>query len=88
MKVKNLTNGNDRAIPNQFILSDDKGNQFFQSYNSIIIKWSKGKTQLDINKWNYSITTGKYRNQLLGEKKAETLKKIKSGQYILADLNG
>jgi hypothetical protein len=33
------------------------------------------------------MTTGKYRNQFLGETKKDTEAKIKSGEYILADLN-
>ena len=41
----------------------------------------------DKDSWDYSVTTGKYRNQFLGENKAETLKKIKSGEYKLAKLN-
>ena len=46
-----------------------------------------GKTFLDKTYWNYSVTTGKYRNQFLGETKKETEAKIKSGEYILTDLN-
>ena len=42
---------------------------------------------LDKNKWDYSTTTGKYRNQFLGETKKETEKKIESGEYALVDLN-
>ena len=42
---------------------------------------------LDEYYWDYSSTTGKYRNQFLGEKKAETLKKIRSGEYKLKNLN-
>ena len=45
------------------------------------------KLYLDREKWDYSKTTGKYRNQFLGETKAETQKKIDSGEYMLADLN-
>ena len=46
-----------------------------------------GKTYLDVNKWDYSKTTGKYRNIFLNETKKDTEKKIKSGEYILTDLN-
>jgi hypothetical protein len=48
---------------------------------------SKGQIYLDRNKWDYSTTTGKYRNQFLGETKKETQAKIDSGEYILTDLN-
>ncbi|KKN75879.1 hypothetical protein LCGC14_0375870 [marine sediment metagenome] len=45
------------------------------------------KIYLDREMWDYSTTTGRYRNQFLGETKAETQKKIDSGEYILTDLN-
>ena len=74
---------------NQFIIADsDHGIEFFQSYNSIIVKRVKnGKTYLDERYWNYSKTTGKYRNLFLGETKKETEKKIASGEYVLVNLN-
>jgi hypothetical protein len=37
--------------------------------------------------WDYSVTTGKYRNIFLEETKKETQKKIDQGIYILTDLN-
>jgi len=64
----------------------------FQSYNSIIAAKIMEphsvcfKIYLDSNYWHYS-TTGKYRNIFLGETKKETETKIKSGEYILTDLN-
>jgi len=42
---------------------------------------------LDECYWDYSATTGYYRNQFLGEGIAETKKNIKSGVYTLANLN-
>ena len=99
MKVKNMTNRNGRAIPNQFIISEEgrgaNGNfttkEVFQSYNSVIAVrtvWPNStRIELDRDKWDYSTTTGKYRNQFLGETKRETENKIKSGEYILTNLN-
>lgn len=87
MQVENMTSNKGNLIPNQFIIDDDNGNRFFQSYKSIIVKISKGKIYLDKNKWDYSKTTGKYRNLFLWETKKETEAKIKSGEYILTDLN-
>lgn len=87
MKVQNIINSMGRAIPNQFIITDDNGAVFFQSYDSIIIKKSKGKIYLDERYWDYSRTTKKYRNIFLGENKKTTEKKIKSGEYILTNLN-
>ena len=42
---------------------------------------------LDKNFWDYSVTTGKYRNIFLNETKKETEKKIANGTYILTNLN-
>ena len=39
-----------------------------------------------LDKWDYSVTTSKYRNIFLNENKKETEKKIKSGEYVLTDL--
>jgi len=99
MKVENMTSSRGNKIANQFIIKDDNGTHF-QSYESMIafIPYDHSfftpesaqphqKIHLDRNKWDYSTTTGKYRNQFLGETKRETEKKIKSGEYILADLN-
>lgn len=90
MKVENLTSSNGNKVANQFIIFDSNFTAF-QSYDSVIVKTSfedgKRKIELDADKWNYSKTTSKYRNQFLGEKKAETEKKIKSGEYILTNLN-
>ena len=75
--------------------------EVFQSYQSVIVErifwreedvkgFGSGKTvdiTLDENFWDYSTTTGKYRNQFLGEGIEETRKKIVSGEYKLANLN-
>ena len=53
----------------------------------IAFKPYSGKIQLDEYYWDYSHTTGKYRNQFLGENKAETEANIKSGEYKLVNLN-
>ncbi len=87
MKIENMEGTNGRAIPNQFIIRGE-GRLVFQSYNSVIVAIKPGeKVQLDRDKWDYSVTTGKYRNQFLGETKRETERKIKTGEYILVNLN-
>ena len=91
MKTENMTSTNGNKVANQFIINDDNGNVFFQSYKSVIAKkplevWNK--IELDKKCWNYSNTTGKYRNMFLGETIKDTRKKIKSGEYKLTDLNG
>jgi hypothetical protein len=89
MKVENMISNNGNSVPNQFIIRD-YGYTYFQSYDSVIVKLDikNQKTYLDERYWDYSKTTGKYRNQFLGETKKETESKIKSGEYILTDLNG
>jgi len=86
MKVRNMRNSNGRGVTNQFIIYGDDFTAF-QSYNSIIVKQCQGKIYLDNDTWDYSTTTGKYRNLFLGETRRETERKLKSGEYILADLN-
>jgi len=88
VKVENMrSESSGRPIANQFIIRTDKGT-YFQSYNSVIVLKQNGKTYLDRDTWNYSVTTGKYRNIFLGENRKETERKIKDGTYILRDLNG
>lgn len=103
MKVSNMTSPNGNPVPNQFIIEDciielfgNNDKQFgsmFQSYDSnIAFKNIDGPVYLDKTYWDYSRTTGKYRNMFLGEvgkpeTKKETQKKIDSGEYKLVDLN-
>ena len=87
MNVSNILNNNGNKVPNQFEITDDQGNIYFQSYSKVIAKKVNGKIYLDSVYWDYSVTTGKYRNIFLGEKKPETEKKIKSGEYKLVNLN-
>ena len=91
MKVENIESNKGNKIANQFVITDDKQNEYFQSYNSMIVKKDcsglKNKIFLDQKYWNYSNTTGKYRNIFLGETIKDTRAKIKSGEYILTDLN-
>ena len=97
MKTENMTSTNGNKVANQFIITDDNGNTFFQSYSSVIVKIpmfgtihadnDSKKIELDQKYWNYSNTTGKYRNIFLNETIKDTRKKIKSGEYKLVDLN-
>ena len=85
-KTVKVTNINGR--PNQFEIEDVQGRRYFQSYDSTIIYiTTQGSVNLDKKYWDYSRTTGKYRNIFLGETKKETEQKIKSGEYQLLDLN-
>jgi len=66
---------------NQFTVRDDEGNEFLQSYNSIIVKRGVNNNITLGLDWDYSKTTGKYRNLYLRETKKETEAKIASGVY-------
>lgn len=99
MKIENMISNKGNSIPNQFIIEDvppgtfpdgteHKTGEMFQSYNSLIaFRERTGKVYLDKNYWDYSATTGKYRNNFLNEGIKETRKKIESGEYTLIDMN-
>lgn len=72
--------------------------EFFQSYGRTIAlrlsTYKKGngnpekqQVYLDKNFWDYSSTTGRYRNIFLDEQKKVTENKIRLGDYELTDLN-
>ena len=102
-KVKPLVGRTGKPVANQYVIEDDQGNTYFQSYKSIIAKIpdlhnTTAFTKNDLNSdrfqivldkkyWNYSMTTSKYRNQFLNETTKETQSKINSGEYKLVDLN-
>ena len=76
-----------RPIANQYIIYS-KDYRVFQSYGSRIVAIDRSTRQVYLNStyWDYSNTTSKYRAIFLGETTKETKVKIKSGEYILADL--
>ena len=78
-KVKNLEN-NGRQVPNQFLIEyTENGNEYqiFQSYSSMIIK-CKDWEIIEVGKdWDYSRTTGKYRNILTRKDKKGFEKMLK-----------
>lgn len=100
MRISNMTSSSGNKVANQFIISGLPAGTFnyygerlrsgeaFQSYQTVIaFRDHQGTVYLDKDAWDYSVTTGKYRNLFLGENKAETMKKIKTGEYKLANLN-
>ena len=94
MKIENIVNSNGNKVVNQFIIRNDRDNSLiFQSYNSVVCEvFMNGGLGFEKvvhfgKNWDYSKTTGKYRNIFLGETKKETEAKIKSGEYILTNLN-
>lgn len=78
--VKNIEN-NGRSVPNQFIICYKKNNKkykIFQSYASMILKWENG-VLIEVGLgWDYSRTTGKYRNLMTGMNKKQFEKMLKN----------
>jgi|TARA_R110002096_G_scaffold290396_3_gene484704 hypothetical protein len=86
--VKSMDTRGGNTVADQYIINDGKGNEFFQSYRTVIARSDvAGNITLDKNHWNYSGTTGQYRNQFLNEGIDDTRTKINSGVYALANLN-
>ena len=83
VNVENMQSNKGNDIANQFLIYGN-GWTLFQSYNSPIAMVCRGVTYI-FKDWEYSITTGKYRNQFLNETKKETEAKLKSGEYIAVD---
>lgn len=86
-RVKNVMGRTGNPVKNQFIITTKEGT-YFQSYDSIIaFRDNSGSITLDEFYWDYSVTTGKYRNIFLKESKGDTQEKINNGTYKLANLN-
>ena len=87
-KVENMRSPrSNKEVANQFIITLQNGIEVFQSYNSIICVKANNEIYLDYDRWNYSRTTSRYRNQFLNETTVETVKKIGLGQYACVHLN-
>lgn len=74
---------------NNSIITLSNGKKILNSYgvNVAEIDVLTKIVRLDHEYWDYSVTTGKYRNIFLSEDKKQTEKKLGNGQYVLADLN-
>ena len=69
MTVQNISNKNGRKISNQFIIRDDATSRTtFQSYDSMIATIDYQNNTISLGeKWDYSMTTTKYRNRFFDE---------------------
>lgn len=85
MTVKNMTNTNGRKVPNQFVISD--GNKTtFQSYESPIITIDGDNKVIEIGEdWNYSRTTGRYRNKFMEDEGFAELASTKGLEKAIKD---
>jgi len=89
MYVSNMISPHGNEVPNQFVITNDNSDAYFQSYKSIIARRinATDKIELDVKFWNYSVTTSKYLAMFLGVPNKEVKKKVASGEYPLVDLN-
>ena len=89
MYVSNMISPHGNDVPNQFVITNDNSDAYFQSYKSIIARRinATDKIELDVKFWNYSVTTSKYLAMFLGVPNKEVKKKVASGGYPLVDLN-
>lgn len=77
MRVENMLSSNGNYVPNQFIITDGE-RITFQSYDSTIIEIDRKKKILTVfPNYNYSMTTGKYRNMFLADNGFYGLSNIK-----------
>ena len=92
--VEQMTSRSGNTVPNQTILSDMTGKTFV-SYGSKIVyqsktKWSDGlplEIIVDETYWDYSRTTGKYRNEFMNMGVQEVRNHIKNGRIKVGNLN-
>ncbi len=87
MKVTNMTSSKGNKVPNQFIIESDSVREF-QSYKTTVIRQdlNTGATFVDVG-YPFSVTTSKYASLFLDEASKDIKRKIKSGEYITAELN-
>ena len=85
MKVKHMRNENGNKVANQFVIMDEKHNTItFQSYNSEIICIDYHNETITIfSDYDYSVTTGKYRNKFLRDYGFRDLANKKNLEYYM-----
>ena len=87
IRVSSIVSNSGNAVANQFIIHTKYG-KMFRSYNSNIAFIPNDENIIYLGEdWDYSRTTGKYRNQFLGMDKKELEALIKSGgAKVIKDL--
>lgn len=88
MKVRNMESPRTgRPVANQFIIEGD-GKTIFQSYDSTIavIDWNEKTVKIG-NDWNYSTTTGKYRNMFFYDNDFSDMSDTKGINQIMKKVN-
>lgn len=86
MKVTFLQTKQGTNVPNHYIITHE-GQEYLQSYNTVVCRRVNGMVYLDEEKWNYSSTTVRRLGMFLRKSKSEILELIRDGKYVLTDLN-
>lgn len=85
MKVRNMISDRGNTIANQFII-ESGSTTVFQSYDSTIITVDYDRRIITVHPdYNYSKTTGKYRNMFFRDFGFDELSTIKGLEKALAD---
>ena len=88
MQVQNMTSNNGNKVANQFIITDDYDNQYFQSYDTLIaIIDNSSNITLDKKALDYSRTTSRYLYSFLNMDRKGILKAIDEGTISVINLN-
>ena len=85
MKVKNMTSASGNKVANQFIITDEEHNTItFQSYDSEIIRIDYHNETITIFPYyDYSVTTGKYRNKFMRDYGFRDMDNKKAFEYYM-----
>jgi len=86
ISTSNMQTPSGNVAANQFLIVTDKG-RLFQSYQTKIAFIANDGTVTMNEVYEYSNTTGKYRNMFLGEDKKATDRAVKNGEYRVTNLN-
>lgn len=84
MKVRNMTSERSgREVANQFIIEADR-KTMFQSYDSPIVQIDRENKVITVYEdWDYSNTTGKYRNQFMDNEGFYDMANKKGFEYYM-----
>ena len=84
MRVRNMVSRNTgREIANQFII-EDESRTLFQSYDSPIVEIDREKKIITVySDYDYSRTTGKYRNQFMYSQGFRDMDNLKGFNYYM-----
>ena len=85
MKVRNMRSANGNKVTNQFIIIDEEHNTItFQSYESEIVRINYHNETIKIfPDYDYSVTTGKYRNKFMHDYGFRDMDNKKNFEYYM-----